>query len=168
MFSATTLLIEDNEALANTYGALFNDEGLQLDLATDWDAGLAKFRVVGHSLVIADYNLPGPRHGLQLLFAMKRLVPSSQMVLISGAMSAKAQKLAADIPFIDAFYVKGPDCGDQLLNLARVEDERALRPTDWRRVAEGYLRDPGVANPLLERVDDELRADVARRKGARG
>src|SRR4051794_6393673 len=105
--AATTLLVEDEKEVSDSYMRSFEDEGLRVDLASTWEDALAMFRIAGYDLVIADYNLKGSQHGLQLLRAMKRMVPHSRLILISGAMSPRAEQLAKTIDFVDGFYPKG-------------------------------------------------------------
>src|SRR4051812_25498726 len=116
--TATALLVEDENDVAQSYIARFEEEGLRLDWAASWHAALAMFRVAGYPLVIADYNLPDSKHGLQLLLAMKRLAPHSRLILISGAMSPRAEALATGIDFIAGFYPKRVGLGDILLQEA--------------------------------------------------
>jgi DNA-binding NtrC family response regulator len=158
-----TLLVEDKQEVADGYLWLFDDEGIKADHAKEWDEALAMFRVGFYELVIADYNLPGSKMGLQLLVTMKRLVPSSRLILISGAMSPRAEKLAASIPFLDGFYPKTSGLGEILLDEARRAANHAADPTDWRRFGAGYLAAPNNEDTDLQRIDDELRADVTRR-----
>jgi DNA-binding NtrC family response regulator len=162
MLAATTLLVEDEKDVAESYVARFNDEGLPLDWAATWDDALAMFRVAGHPLVIADYNLPESKHGLQLLLAMKRLAPHSRLILISGAMSPAAENLAATIEFVDGFYPKRVGLGDALLQEARQVANHASDPTDWRAFASGYLTDPRSYQDEIDRIDAALSTDVAR------
>lgn len=162
---AVTLLVEDDEDVVDSYRRTFESDGLALDVAESWGEALALFRVVGHRLVIADYNLPGDEHddtGLRLLVEMKLLVPSAELVLISGALSQPAEQLAAQIPLIDAFYPKTSDLPDTLVALARAAVERADDETDWRKVGAKYLTPNDVIEAALAEIDDALRADVAK------
>jgi DNA-binding NtrC family response regulator len=161
--AAATLLVEDEQAVAETYLKSFGDEGLVVDHAATWDAALAMFRVAGYELVIADYNLPGSKQGLQLLLTMKRLVPHSRLILISGAMSPQAEVLAGSIDFIDGFYAKRVGLADVLLREVQQVADRAGAQTDWRKFGAGYLADPKPYQEELDRIDQELNADVARR-----
>lgn len=163
MLAATTLLVEDETEVADTYIQRFRDDGLRLDWASTWDDALAMFRVAGHPLVIADYNLPGSKHGLQLLVAMKRLVPYSKLILISGAMSPRAENLAKTVEFLDGFYPKRVGVGDVLLREALQVADRAHEPSSWRDFATGYLADPRSYQDELDQIDAALKTDVARR-----
>jgi ActR/RegA family two-component response regulator len=129
-----TLLVEDNEAFGASLRSALAARGYETDLATTWDDGLAAFRTGGHELVIADYNLPGSSHGLRLLAAAKLLVPSSRLVLISGA--------------------------GELLPLVAEAAARATEPTDWRGFAAGYVADLDRDFPEVARVDEALQKDI--------
>lgn len=160
--AATTLLVEDEREVSDSYMRSFEDEGLRVDLASTWEDALAMFRIAGYDLVIADYNLKGSQHGLQLLLAMKRMVPHSRLILISGAMSPKAEQLAKTIDFVDGFYPKGMGLTEILLREVNYTADHASDPTDWRKFGAGYLADPARGQPELEEIDKALRADVAR------
>src|SRR5688572_19887940 len=95
------LLVEDNDAFAEELEAALNDRGLRIDRASGWEEGLELFRVNGYELVIADYNLPDTEHGLELLAQIKMLIPSSRLVLISGALTPAAERSLADIGLLD-------------------------------------------------------------------
>jgi DNA-binding NtrC family response regulator len=164
MLAATTLLVEDDKDAAESYIRRFADEGnLTLDWAENWEEALDMFRVAGYPLVIADYNLPGSQHGLKLLVAMKRLIPHSELILISGAMSPQAEQLAESIDFLDGFYAKRMNLGETLLKRALQAAEKERQPTDWRQVATGFLADPRSYQDELDRIDAELSIDVSNR-----
>jgi DNA-binding NtrC family response regulator len=158
------LLVEDDEHVIETYRRTFASDGIPLDVAETWEEALALFRVVGHRLVIADYNLPGDEHGLRLLVRMKLLVPSAELVLISGALSRPAEELARQVPLIDAFYPKTSDLADELAELAKAAMARADDDTDWRHVGEKYLTPQDAVDTQIDAVDDALRADVSKRR----
>jgi DNA-binding response OmpR family regulator len=162
MLAATTLLVEDEPDVAQSFVEIFKNDGLRLDWADDWDDALGMFRVAGYPLVIADYNLPGSKRGLQLLVAMKLLVPHSRLILISGAMSPRAEKLADSIEFLDDFHAKRVGLGEVLLREAMQVADHAEDPTDWRRFASGYLTDPRNYQDEVDRIDAELSTDVGR------
>lgn len=159
-----TLLVEDDEDIIESYRRTFGRDGISIDVAETWDEALTLFRVVGHRLVIADYNLPGDENGLKLLVEMKLLVPSAELVLISGAMSQPAEELAAQIPLIDAFHPKTSDLPDTLVELARAAVARAEYETDWGKVGQNYLTPTDVVEAAIAEVDDALRADVSKRQ----
>lgn len=157
-----TLLVEDDENVIQSYRRTFEGDGLIVDVAETWDDALSLFRVVGHRLVIADYNLPGDEHGLRLLVEMKLLVPSANLVLISGALSQPAEELAEQIPLIDSFYPKTSHLPDILAGLAMSAVEQSDDETDWRQVGEKFLTPNDVVDSSIAKIDDALRADVTK------
>jgi DNA-binding NtrC family response regulator len=157
-----TLLVEDDRDVVKSYRRLFERKGVALDVADTWDDALALFRVVGHRLVIADYNLPGDEHGLRLLVQMKLLVPSSEFILISGALSRDAEELARQVKLIDAFYPKTSTLAATLADRALAAQARAEDPTEWRKVGQEYLTPQEAVDTALAEIDDALRADVNR------
>jgi DNA-binding NtrC family response regulator len=159
-----TLLVEDDENVIQSYQRTFEGDGLVIDIAETWDDALSLFRVVGHRLVIADYNLPGDEHGLRLLVEMKLLVPSANLVLISGALSQPAEELAEQIPLIDSFYPKTSSLPDILAGLAMSAVEQSDDETDWRQVGEKFLTPNDVVDSSIAKIDDALRADVTKRR----
>jgi DNA-binding NtrC family response regulator len=159
----STLLVEDNDGLAESLVAAFSDQGLGIDRARDWDDGLKRFRICGHELVIADYNLPGSEHGLLLLLEVKQLLPSTRLVLISGALSQQAARALEPPGLIDAYFRKGLDLAGELLPWVIDAFKRTSQPTDWQRFAAGHLSDPDAQRAEVQRIDAILRADVDRR-----
>lgn len=164
MTAPVTLLVEDDPIVVESYLRSFAVDGIEVDVAENWDDALGLFRVVGHRLVIADYNLPGDDHGLKLLVEMKLLVPSAELILISGALSESAEELAARIPLIDRFYPKTEALPEILVEHARAALERTDEETDWRKVGEKYLTPAEVVDSSVAEIDDALRADVAMRQ----
>lgn len=159
----STLVVEDNREFADELKAALQDRGLQCDLAAGWMEALELFRINGYPLVIADYNLPQTQHGLQLLARMKVLLPSSKLILMSGALTPSAERSLADITLIDAYYSKAdpgliPALADHI-ERSQLDGEA---PTDWRTFAGGYVADLERDYPEIARIDELLRADVER------
>src|SRR3954463_7259095 len=102
----SALLVEDNDDFAEELEAALKDRGLFIDRASDWEEGLELFRVNGYELVIADYNLPNTDHGLELLAQVKMLIPSSRLILISGALTPGAERALSDVGLLDGYYSK--------------------------------------------------------------
>jgi DNA-binding response OmpR family regulator len=155
----STLLVEDDEAFGASLRSALATRGYGTDLATTWDDGLAAFRTGGHELVIADYNLPGSSHGLRLLAAAKLLVPSSRLVLISGALSPLAEGLARSTSLI-TFFRKTPGLAGELAPLVEAAARRASEPTDWQAFAGGYVADLDRDFPEVGQIDEALRKDI--------
>lgn len=155
----STLLIDDNPGFAKELRSLFELVDLGFDYADSWDAGLRKFRIGSHELVVADYNLPRSANGLKLLARLKALRPSTRFILISGALTSEAESLVEQLTFVDRYLAKSPDLGQELLDEAKAAVVRAGAETDWRVVAGSYVGSP-VDETLLERIDELLRQQI--------
>ncbi len=157
------LLVEDDEEFGEALVAALGDRGLHLDWATGWEEGLELFRVNGYELVIADYNLPKTQHGLQLLARMKMLLPSSTLILISGALTPGAERTLSDTSLIDAYYSKADsNLVNRLAEHSEASDKDAHKATDWQAFAAGYIADLDRDFPEIARIDALLRADIER------
>lgn len=159
----SALLVEDNVAFADGLEAALRDRGLTIDRAGDWEEGLELFRVNGYELVIADYNLPKTEMGLRLLARMKMLIPSSRLVLISGALTPGAERSLADVDLIDA-YVSKRDGNLTAILAEFIEraDKDAARATNWKAFGAGYIADLDRDFPQVTKIDELLRADLER------
>jgi ActR/RegA family two-component response regulator len=161
---AAALLVEDNEVFAESLIAAVRARGLLLDWASAWTEGLELFRVNGYELVISDYDLPDTQHGLRLLVQMKQLIPSSKLVLISGALTPGAERSLADVNLLDHYYSKSDrNLTPNLAALIEEADKQASLPTDWRSFAAGHLADLDRDHPHVERIDELLRSEVEKR-----
>lgn len=80
-----TLIVEDHADVAAALAALLEDYGRPVRIAADADEAAA---VLGSGLeisaVIADFSLPGPRSGLDVLALAGGKLPRPILVLISG------------------------------------------------------------------------------------
>jgi DNA-binding response OmpR family regulator len=161
--AAHVLLIDDELGFSGSVKSFFDSAGIELDCASTWQEGLNAFRVGQHELVIADYNLPGSDHGLRLLLEVRRLRPSSRLILISGALNEEeAQLLVPRAGLVDRFLPKAPDLGRELLAEARDAVRRAEEPTDWTQVATAHVNWAKVDDALIEQIDQALRSQMPR------
>lgn len=154
------LLIDDDEALAESLRHAFGTNDLAVDVVTTWGEGVGLFRVGLHELVIADYNLPGSMLGLKLLGAMKPLRPSARLILISGALTSRAQELIAGTSLVDRYIEKTSELHDELLAEAREAVRRSQEPTNWRLVAEAHLKSTRILDTDVDRIDQLLRGEL--------
>src|SRR5271156_380994 len=113
---ALALLVDDDQQLVASIAASADASRLDLITATSWDEGLALFHVLSPDLVIADYNMPGSRLGLQLLAEIRRLRPSVRLRLGSGYLDERDMARVAALDLVDATLTKG----------AAVETARAI------------------------------------------
>ena len=158
----SVLLIDDEDYLIEPLADAFEDEGMGLDTARDWSSGMGLFQVVGHELVIADYDLQDAKTGLQLLAEVKVLAPSTRLVLISGRLDETAIGLVRDAAVADAFLERTqPDFLARLLDEGRRAVQRAAQ-TDWQAVGTDYPRGENVNLRAIKRLEESLRLHVRR------
>jgi DNA-binding NtrC family response regulator len=152
---AVALLVDDDQQLLASVDATAKAAGLDLVTASSWDEGLALFHVLSPNLVIADYNMPGSRLGLQLLVEIRRLRPSVRLVLISGYLDGDdmAQVMALDL--VDATLTKGTaiETARAVLSEVRTAAEVADAPTDWKAYANAYLGAATVSESSVDELD---------------
>jgi len=158
---AHVLLIDDEQAFSDSMRAFFQTAGIELDYAGTWKDGLDAFRVGQHELVIADYNLPGSLHGLRLLLEIRRLRPSSRLILISGALRDEAKDLVPKTGLVDRFLPKDDKLAEELLIEAEAAVKRAEGPTDWQQVARAHVNWAALDDKVVENIDQALKSHVA-------
>jgi CheY-like chemotaxis protein len=158
----STLIIDDDVALLDTWTRLAATKGYQVLVASSWDEGLALFHTLSPDLVIADYNLPGSSHGLRLLAEIRRLRPSVRLVLISGAVEPSALDRAESLDVVDRVLSKGDSATARSVVLAEIEraSNQADRPTDWRAFAAASSAAAGSSSDDLESIDALLSSNV--------
>ena len=161
--SALVLVIDDDPDFLDPLRDRFVILGIEADYSTTWDEGLDAFRVGQHELVLADYNLPGSEHGLQLLCRVKELNPATRLVLISGKFGADERKDIERV--VDRFLEKVADL-DEIVREARDAAERSGDVSNWPSMAAAF-HDPADPDEESRRaVDDRLRdaAEQAQRE----
>jgi DNA-binding response OmpR family regulator len=154
------LLIDDEKGFRDSIESAFKLRDIPLDVAPDWETGLALFRACAHELVIADYNLPNSKNGLMLLTEAKAHRPASKLILISGVLSEAASEILRDSTVVDEYFPKRPNIADLLLEAAVEAVTRAEERTDWKRVADAYLASAGLDRDEIEQIDQALRGEM--------
>jgi len=157
---AQVLLIDDDEGFSNSIQESFTMSGIALDRASTWEEGVSKFRTGLHELVIADYNLPGSSHGLQLLAEIKPLRPSSELILISGAITSVPENKIKISGLVDDYLPKTGRLTKLLLERAQNAVERAAIASNWDAIAKSHISGSEVDKAELEEIDKLLRKDI--------
>ena len=152
---ALALLVNDDQQLVASVAASAGTSGLDLITATSWDEGLALFHVLSPELVIADYNMPGSRMGLQLLAEIRRLRPSVRLVLVSGYLDAQDMTQVATLDLVDRTLTKGSavETAQAILGEIRTASESAPGPTDWPAFARAYVQAARVSDESIAQLD---------------
>lgn len=153
------LLIDDDATLVQSLTSLVSESGLELDSAATWDEGLARFLATSPELVVADYNLPGSKHGLRLLFDIARLRPTVRLVLFSAYVTEEDIKLIQDIGLADLALRKTDPLvsGRVLLKEVEAARDRAGAATDWTEFGRAAKRARRITDAGFEELDGFLR-----------
>jgi CheY-like chemotaxis protein len=158
----TTLVIDDDTALLASLEAAAKLSRVDLVTASSWDEGLSLFQILSPGLVIADYHMPGTRHGLQLLRRIRQLQPSARLVLVSGYLDEEDLDKVLELGVVDRVLTKGSaiDTANALMDEARVASAAAPAPTDWVAYAKAYLSSRQLSDPDLQSLDAILASKV--------
>ena len=84
------LVIDDNAAIRELLRLVLEDEGYEVIEAADGAEGLQRYQATPTDLVITDLKMPG-MDGLELLMALRRVVPTPALMAISGDRDALTQ-----------------------------------------------------------------------------
>lgn len=152
------LLVDDDRGLLASVAASANAAGLDLAVAGSWEEGLALFHILSPELVIADYNMPGSRMGLQLLAEIRRLRPSVRLVLVSAYLDAEDMAGVDALDLVDATLTKGSavETAQAILGEIQAVSESAPSSTDWVAFARAYVNAAGVSAESIDRLDELL------------
>jgi CheY-like chemotaxis protein len=152
------LLIDDNDALVAEIKDAVEGKGLEIVTASSYDEGLALFHSLAPDLVIADYNLPGSRHGLRLLYEVSRLRPSVRLVLFSAYLNDADLKKVINLGLVDAVFRKIDPVATARAVVREVEaaSERAKTPTDWAAFGRAAKDRSRVSETALDELDRYL------------
>lgn len=158
---AYALLIDDDTGLTEGLSQLARSEGLELQTADSWDAGLALFHSTRPVLVIADYNLPGSLHGLRLLLTMRRLRPSVRMLLVSAYLNESDVASVVGLGLVDRVLRKLDAVATNRVVLEEIREAAAHADddTDWVAFAKANRRTMAVSEDDLAQLDGFLQAN---------
>ena len=84
------LVIDDNVAIRELLRFVLEEEGYEVIEAADGAEGLQRYQAEPTDLVITDLKMPG-MDGLELLQALRRVVPTPVLMAISGDREALTQ-----------------------------------------------------------------------------
>lgn len=156
---AALLIDDDTQVLASVERAV-STENLQIKTASSWDDGLAQFYVLSPDLVIADYNMPGSKHGLQLLAEVRKLRPSVRLVLVSGVLEDSDLDAVYQLGLVDRVLPKGTETVAALIEEIRSASEAVQVPTDWETFARLHGQAELVSATDLDALDRRLARKV--------
>jgi two-component system, OmpR family, response regulator len=84
------LVVDDNAVIRMLLRVALEGEGYEVIEAADGAEGLQRYQAAPTDLVITDLQMPG-MDGLELLQALRRMVPAPALMAISGDREALAQ-----------------------------------------------------------------------------
>lgn len=91
------LLVDDDDANRLTLSVLLEDEGFAVDVAASFSEATA--RITDHefvySAVLLDHSL-GDGYGTDLIPLIRRTLPTTKVVAMSGSLNAERMRAAAD------------------------------------------------------------------------
>jgi ActR/RegA family two-component response regulator len=156
---ASALLIDDDVNLLASVKRAAELAHLDLATAATWDEGLGLFHVLSPNLVVADYNLPGSRHGLQLLAQIRRLRPAVRVILVSGYLDEADMDRVRALDLVDRALTKGSavETAREIVGEVRAAQASANDPADWKGVADASLTAASVSEEALDELDAILR-----------
>ncbi|MEU7779332.1 response regulator [Micromonospora parva] len=164
------LLIDDDADLVSSIKEAVESRGLEITTATSWEQGLELFHAMAPDLVIADYNLPGSKHGLQLLYEISRLRPSVRLVLFSAYLNDANIKEVMRLGLVDRAFRKTSPVSTARAVMDEVAEasKRASLPTDWAAFGRAASERSVVSAEALERLDAYLSNSVQNGRGEEG
>ena len=152
------LIIDDDTTLLKDWVAVVQQRGYEAVTASTWENGLMLFQALSPNLVIADYQLPGSRHGLKLLAEVKRLRPSVRLILISAFLNEEDIENIMALGLVDRALTKGDSIGttevilDEIAQAASTADE----DTNWVEFARAHVTAQKVSEEELNELDATL------------
>ena len=82
------LVVDDNEDLRNTIGALLQADGFEVALAADGQAALAQHHAMPCDVVLTDLFMPD-KDGIETIVELRKLSPGIKIVAMSGWTSSQ-------------------------------------------------------------------------------
>ena len=102
--------------------------------------------------------MPGSRHGLQLLWEIKVLRPSVQVVLLSAYINDEDVEKILSLDLVDGALRKLDlrNTMESVLSLIEEAEERARAEPDWSQIAKSTVRVAGVSQEDFDELDSWL------------
>ncbi len=121
---AKILVVDDDDAVRLSYGAILTRAGCEAQLVPDGEEALRTMQSHPSQLVLLDLRMPGA-DGLSVLEALKDRWPETEVVVITGFPTLESAKQAMRLGAYD--YLAKPVGPDEVIGVAR----RALNHRRW-------------------------------------
>jgi len=107
------LVVDDDESIRDVFTVMLREKGYEVATAENGFDALLKLKdVVIPDVIISDLNMP-KMSGFEFLSVVRRRFPTISVIASSGAYGSRAVPTGV---LADAFYAKGEDHPDTLLN----------------------------------------------------
>jgi len=107
------LVVDDDESVRDVFTVMLREKGYEVATAENGFDALLKLKdVVIPEVIISDLNMP-KMSGFEFLSVVRRRFPTISVIASSGAYGSRAVPTGV---LADAFYAKGEDHPDTLLN----------------------------------------------------
>ncbi len=141
--SGSVLVVDDERSIRVTVGMLLRGEGLTVREADGLSAALAHLDQEPADLVITDLRLAQPEDGLEVLRAIKRKYPDTEVVLLTAFGSIASAVEAVKLGAFD--YLSKPFEPDELLLVVRNAMERRMLVREVERLRAKLEDEMGLA-----------------------
>ena len=106
------LVVDDEESVREVFALLLQREGYEVATAENGFDGLLKLKQLVPDVIISDLNMP-KMSGFEFLSVVRRRFPKISVIASSGAYRSRIIPTGV---LADAFYAKGQDAPETLLN----------------------------------------------------
>jgi two-component system response regulator HydG len=109
------LVIDDDKDMCALLSRFLSKNGYEVDTANSGNRGIEKFKEQKFDIVLCDYRLGDKRDGKDVLVEIKKLEPSTIVLIITGYSDIKT---AVDVIKLGAYdYITKPLIPDEVLNV---------------------------------------------------
>ena len=106
-------MVDDDESIRELFTLLLRKEGYEVTAAENGFDGLLKLKQLVPDVIISDLNMP-KMSGFEFLSVVRRRFPQISVIASSGAYESRVVPTGV---LADAFYAKGQDHPETLLNI---------------------------------------------------
>lgn len=107
------LVVDDDESVREVFALILRREGYEVTAAENGFDGLLKLKQLVPDVIISDLNMP-KMSGFEFLSVVRRRFPKISVIASSGAYESRVVPTGV---LADAFYAKGQDHPETLLNI---------------------------------------------------